>query len=116
MGIIFKNHKFKIIVSIIIYLFLLSFLGSLMELKVAMPVSAFYGVFLGLVIGSILDYKSNKNRNIKELNKNVKSLNNKFKNNTNVISELEKLNNLKISNAITNEEYLKLKEKLINKK
>lgn len=78
-------------------------------------------IVLGFLIGGLLDYKSNKRREIRELNKNIKD----FKKNNiqtqptskeDVVGKIERLNKLKNENSITEEEYQRLKGQIINSK
>lgn len=118
----FKKNKFKLISIIVTTDLLLSFSGSVADLKFALGFSLFYGVLIGLIVGSILDRKSNKKRELREFNKNIKIYNeNKASMNTttntsnDLIGKIERLNKLKSENAITEEEYIKLKNELLNK-
>lgn len=81
--------------------------------------------FWGFICGVIIDIKRGRRLDIKEFNKNVRDLKNVYANSNKdtklnnaksleIIDKLDKLYKLKENKSITEEEFLKLKENLIN--
>lgn len=114
-----KKNKFKLISIFAIFSITYDLTKAYSQ---SMSFSFWYslvtGIVLGSIIGCIFDYKSNKRQEIRDLNKNIKELN-KFNTNItskeDVISKLERLNNLRKDNSISEEEYLYLKKELLKK-
>lgn len=117
------KHLWKLVLPGVVTFYLYDFLSELAPGRNILLFSIFAGLTLGLFIGFLLDLKRNKKLQIKELNKNIKelnkhnsnfSINNDVKNSSsNLVDRLHKLNELREKNAISQEEFLTLKEKLM---
>jgi hypothetical protein len=112
----FQKNKFKLIVASGVFSITYDLTKTFSQ---SVPFSLGYSivsaVVLGFLIGGIFDYKSNKRREVRELNQNIKELKNStFYNNEDVISKLERIDKLRKDNSISEEEYLKLKKQLLN--
>lgn len=111
-----RKNKFKIIFTLTIFSITYDLTKVYSQnLSFSIIYSLFTALILGSLIGFIFDYKSNKRRELRELNKNITELrkdNINTYNNSDIITKLERLNNLKKENSITEDEYLKLKEQL----
>lgn len=112
-----KKNKFKLIFAYAIFCISYDLTKAYSQnISFSFWYSLVSGIVLGSIIGAIFDYKSNKRREIREINKNIQALNKsniKTNNNEDIISKLERLNNLKKDNSISEEEYLKLKSQLL---
>ena len=111
-----KKNKFKIISILTIFSITYDLTKVYSQnLSFSLGYSLFTALILGSLIGFIFDNKSNKRREIRELNKNIIELrkcNIANSNDSDIITKLERLNNLKKENSISEDEYLKLKEHL----
>lgn len=115
----FQKNKFKLIVACGVFSITYDLTKTFSQsIPFSLGYSLVSAVVLGFLIGGIFDYKSNKRREIRELNKNITELrkcnmdNISNTNDSDIIIKLERLNNLKKENSISEDEYLKLKEQL----
>lgn len=112
----FQKNKFKLIVACGVFSITYDLTKTFSQsIPFSLGYSLVSAVVLGFLIGGIFDYKSNKRRDVRELNQNIKELKNyTFYNNEDIISKLERINKLRKDNSISEEEYLKLKKQLLN--
>lgn len=109
-----QKHLFKIIIPIILAKI---YIGIVSEASGELSIIAYIGAgisggILGLIIGAIIDY-FRKPSKVKVII-NHKNLNNNSK--VRVADELFKINELRKENAITEEEFQKVKAEILNRK
>jgi type III secretory pathway component EscU len=116
----FRKNKFKLITMYIIFGMSYDLTKTFSQnVSFSLAYSLISAVVFGFLIGGILDYKSNKRREIRNLNKNIEefkknNLQNQSINKDDIIGKIERLNKLKNDKSITEEEYQKLKGQLFN--